>query len=352
MAMDEHSAEDRVGRLPPNQALLPRRRWPVVGESAPRASDDPWTVSVAGLVGRPLTLSLAELRARPQRTVTVDLHCVTRWSKFDAAFTGVPLARLLDEAGIEPAASYLSFAARSARNHSTSLPLAAALELGAFIALDYEGAPLPEEHGGPVRMVVPGRYFYKSVKWLERIDALAEDRLGYWEAEAGYHNAADPWREQRYIAAGVGTRELRSLIQARDFSGRNLLSVNADRMDLAGLRAAGARLRNASFREANLAAADFTGANLSNGHLDGADLRGARFRGADVEGASFRGADLRGADFTGASLFGVSFGPEPDDRGGWGAARIDATTRIDRAQIDRLSDAQAAFLARALNPGG
>src|SRR3546814_21189931 len=109
-------------------------------------------------------------------------------------------------------------------------------------------------------MVVPGRYFYKSVKWLERVEALAEDRLGYWEAETGYHNNADPWSEERYIVAGVKKLELRALIQARDFSGRDLLSMNADGMDLAGLKATGARLRNGPFRNATLSGADLPGA--------------------------------------------------------------------------------------------
>src|SRR3546814_5334951 len=101
-------------------------------------------------------------------------------------------------------------------------------------------------------MVVPGRYFYKSVKWLERVEALAEDRLGYWEAETGYHNNADPWREERSIVDGVQKMELRALIQARDFSGRDLLSMNADGMDLAGLKETGGLLRHGSLRNATL----------------------------------------------------------------------------------------------------
>lgn len=345
--MDALSDEERARRVPPNQALLPPRRWPVVGEAAPRPDDAPWTVTVAGLVERPLTLSLDALQALPAEDRVVDIHCVTRWSKLDARFAGVPLAALLDRAGLLPEARFLSFVARSPRSHSTSLPLGTALDLGAFVALGHDGGPLPVEHGGPVRMVVPGRYFYKSVKWLERIDVLAEDRLGYWEAETGYHNNADPWREERYIVAGMKKHELRRLIESRDISGRELLSMTADRMDLAGLKAAAALLRNVSFREAVLRDADFGGANLSNGHLEGADLRGARFVDADVEGADFRGADLRGADFTGASLFGASFAPEPgDDRGA--PALVDGTTRIAAAQLDALSEAQAVFLRRAL----
>jgi|HigsolmetaAR204D_1030405.scaffolds.fasta_scaffold01829_7 DMSO/TMAO reductase YedYZ molybdopterin-dependent catalytic subunit len=348
MADEDYPSGDAAGRLPPNQALLPPRRWPVVGESAPRPSDMPWTITLAGLVDRPVSIPLDELRAWPRRRYTVDIHCVTRWSKLDMEFEGLDLAELLARAGVSPDARFASFVARSERNHSTSLPLETALSLGAFVALGVQGGPLPEEHGGPVRMVVPGRYFYKSVKWLERIELLAEDRLGYWEGETGYHNNADPWREERYIVAGVRKLELKALVQARDFSGRDLLSVQADRMDLRGLNARKAVLRNASFRRADLSGADFAGANLSNGHLEGADLRGAVFRGADLEGANFRGADLRGADFSGASLFGASFCPEPEDREAWGEARLDGSTRIEPEQLEKLSDAQAAFLTRAL----
>lgn len=336
-------------RLPPNQALLPARRWPVVGEDAPRASDAPWTVSIGGRVRIPVSWTLEELKGRALRDFTLDIHCVTRWSKYDARFTGIPLADLLAEAGPLPDARFLSFRARSDRGHSTSLALADALDLGAIVAFAYGGEPLAAEHGGPVRMVVPGRYFYKSVKWLEAIEVLAEDRLGYWEAESGYHNNADPWREERYIAANVKKLELRRLIQARDFSGRDLLSMAADRMELKGLKAAGALLRNASFLRADLEGADFTGANLSNAHMQGAHLSGATFLDADLEGADFRGCDLRDADFRGASLFGVSFTDEPDAPSDWPGAAIAPGTRIDRRQLDALSDTQKDYVMRALD---
>src|SRR5204863_743217 len=137
-------------------------------EREPRADDAPWSVTVAGAVGRPRTYSLAELRALPQIQRTIDVHCVTRWSKLGARFSGVPLADLLHPAEVHPAAQFISFIARSDRAHSTSLPLADAVRLQTLVALTYEDAPLPVEHGGPVRTIVPGRYFYKSLKWLER----------------------------------------------------------------------------------------------------------------------------------------------------------------------------------------
>ena len=216
------------------------------------------------------------------------------------------------------------------------------------MAYESNGNPLPVDHGGPLRLIVPGRYFYKSLKWLERIELLAEDRLGYWEAESGYHNTADPWREERYMAPALDKQEAARLLAKRDFSGRNLRSIAAAGMDLAGLSARGALLRDADFSRANLRGACFDGANLSNARLVGADLRGATFLGADVEGADFTGADLRGADLTGASLFGATFCDEsavPPC-----GATIDATLRVAPDQLDALTPPQAAFLRAALGP--
>jgi DMSO/TMAO reductase YedYZ molybdopterin-dependent catalytic subunit len=181
--------------LPPNQQLVAPGKWPVVGEKASRADAAPWRVDVTGLVAAPRGWTLDELRALAPVEQVVDVHCVTRWSQPGMRFGGIPLARLLEPCAPLPSARFVSFVARSERAHSTSLPLAEALDLGTLVTLTRDGEPLAPAHGGPVRTVVPGRYFYKSLKWLERIELLAEDRLGYWEAEAGYHNRADPWRD-------------------------------------------------------------------------------------------------------------------------------------------------------------
>jgi DMSO/TMAO reductase YedYZ molybdopterin-dependent catalytic subunit len=332
--------------LPPNQQLVAPGNWPVVGEKAPRESDEPWTVAVTGLVAQQCVWSLSDLRTLPQVEQAVDIHCVTRWSRLVARFKGIPLARLLQECGPLSEARYISFVARSERNHSTSLPLTDAVELGTLVALEFEGEPLEEVHGGPVRVVAPGRYFYKSLKWLERIELLAEDRLGYWEAEAGYHNVADPWREQRYMAPSLDRRTVKEVLDARDFSGRDLRSIDASSRDLAGLNARRSLLRDADLRNAVLTNADFTGANLSNAHLQGADLRGSTFIGADVEGADFCGADLRGADFTGASLFGATFCPSEVGEGS--PALVDQTTHIEPEGIEKLAPLQQEFVRKAL----
>jgi DMSO/TMAO reductase YedYZ molybdopterin-dependent catalytic subunit len=346
--MDGPPARGPGPALPPGQQLAAPGKWPVVGERRPADRPGPWRVSVGGLVARPQSWSVEDLRAVPAVERVVDVHCVTRWSKPGVRFGGVPLRDLLGRCGPLPGARFVSFVARSERRHSTSLPLADALGLDVLVALSSEGRPLEEVHGGPVRTVVPGRYFYKSLKWLEEIELLAEDRLGYWESEAGYHNAADPWREQRYLAPTLDRREAWELLARRDVSGRDLRGLDAGGHDLAGLVARAALLRDAHFERAGLEGACFEGANLSNAHFEGARLRGASLRGADAEGANFRGADLRGADFRGASVFGATFTPEPGDADGWGPAFLDGGTFLDASAVEELTPRQQDFLRGVL----
>lgn len=339
-------------RLPPNQSLVAPGRWPIVGEreSDPGRAGEPWTLTLDGSVRAPRTWSLEELEAIGGEEFTLDIHCVTRWSRLDARFRGVTLRALLDAVG-GPAdgAGFVRFAARSARGHDTTLPLADALELGGtgvLIVTHADGEPLEPIHGGPVRSVTPGRYFYKSIKWLERIELLTEDRLGWWEANAGYHHRAEPWAEERYLAPDLDRRTVARVMESRDMSGLDLRSISAEGRELSGLVAVDAALRDADFRRANLQRADFSRANLSNARLGGADLRGATFAHADLEGADFRGADLRGADLRVLSLFGASFGPEPGERGE--PARFDDQTTWDPTKVDALTPAQRRWVDAAI----
>lgn len=337
-------------RLPPGQQLAAAGKWPLVGERSP-GPGGPWRLKVCGEVERPLDFDLAELQALPQVRQKIDIHCVTRWSMFDVPFGGVALEKLLELARPGGEARYVSFVARSPRSHSTSLALSDALGLKTLVALEAEGRPLEEMHGGPLRVVVPGRYFYKSLKWVERIELLAADRLGYWESEAGYHNGADPWLEQRFLAASLTRQQMAEAIASRDFSGRELRGIDARGRELAGLAARGALLRNADFRDCRLQQAVFDGANLSNAHFERADLRGASFAAADVEGANFAGADLRGANFSGASLVGASFGAAAQAGDPQRSAKIDRSTQFDLASLDQLVPVEAAFVAAAIAPG-
>lgn len=401
--------EPRSARLlPPGQQLAAPGKWPLVGERVPAthgsatnasttnastsdasasdasASDAStsdasagataaahWSLRILGLVDRPTEWTLEELSRLPAVDRTIDIHCVTRWSMLGTVWRGVPLRTLLSESRPATDARFLSFVSRSPRRHSTSLPLADIEPLDPLVAWQWQGEPISSPHGGPLRLIVPDRYFYKSLKWLDTIELLAEDRLGYWEREAGYHNRADPWLEQRFVAAGVTRAEAARLLRDRDLSGMNVLGLDGSNRDLSGLRAARAVLRAADFFRSQLAGADFREANLSGASFREAGLAGADFTGADVEGVDFRGADLRGADFRGASLFGVwlvdetpestgspeSTGlpttPEANgDRRANGAVsprpRVDNTTRFDTTAWEQLSPAQAAFLAQAL----
>jgi DMSO/TMAO reductase YedYZ molybdopterin-dependent catalytic subunit len=334
-------------RLPPGQQLAAAHKWPSVGERSAAPWSPPWIVEICGLARRPLILSLAGLAALPQTAADIDIHCVTRWSKLDQRFAGVLLADLLARAGPLPGARFVSLVARSERNHSTSLVLAEALALGTLIATQHAGQPLPEVHGGPVRAIVPGRYFYKSLKWLTRIELLADDRLGYWEAQAGYHNHGDPWNEERYLAPAITRQAAAAAIASRDFRGLDLRSIDASGRDLSGLQAQRALLRDADFRDATLTGADFGGANLSNARLARASLQGASFQGADVEGADFCGADLSGADFRGASLLGVTF-VNPAERL---AATMDGRTQFDVDRLEDMFPEQAEFVRTRIEPG-
>lgn len=333
-----------ISRLSPNQQLISDDRWPVVGEKTPRTSSEPWSIRTSGLISNALVLTLPQLESLGVESQRIDVHCVTRWSKLEMQFEGVMWTRLLAKLEVSPNARYVIFSSRSERNHTTSLPLDYLNQSGAMIALQANGKPLETIHGGPVRMVVPGRYFYKSIKWLEGIEFAAEDRLGYWEADAGYHNEADPWREQRYIAPNLTKQEAARLIEQRDFRGRDLRGISASGRDLPRLLATGSLLRDADFRRANLQGAVFHQANLSNAHFEQADLRSSDFRDADVEGANFAGADLRGCDFRVASMFGASFGSQNPDNPLEPPAIIDATTRINLESLAALTDEQRTLL--------
>jgi DMSO/TMAO reductase YedYZ molybdopterin-dependent catalytic subunit len=334
--------------LPPGQQLVARDKWPIIGEREPLNSTAPWTLRLSGRIECPQILSLGDLESMPQTTLVMDIHCVTRWSRQKMTFTGVQLSDLIEKVSPASDARFVSFVARSARNHSTSLLIDEACEMKTLIALAVDGEPLPINHGGPIRNIVPGRYFYKSVKWLQEIEFMTEDRLGYWEAESGYHNHADYQREERYLAATIDKRTALGLIESRDFSGKDLRSIDAGNRDLGGLKANRSLLRDASFKNSNLMQADFTDANLSNAHFENSDLRGADFTRADLEGANFSGADLRGAVFEDCSLVGASFFKALPD-GSVSAARLDDTNRIADSVLLPLVPSQLEFIRLQLN---
>jgi DMSO/TMAO reductase YedYZ molybdopterin-dependent catalytic subunit len=181
-------------RLPPGQIVT--RKWPVLHYGAVPSIDlQHWRFTVEGAVGRPLSLSWDELMALPRRETVCDIHCVTRWSRYDNVFEGVPVQAVLERAEVAPNAGYALV--HAAPDFTTNLPLADLDRPENLLALTHNGEPLVPEHGGPVRLLVPHLYFWKSAKWVTGLQLLAEDYPGFWE-QNGYHMRGDPWQEERF----------------------------------------------------------------------------------------------------------------------------------------------------------
>jgi DMSO/TMAO reductase YedYZ molybdopterin-dependent catalytic subunit len=182
-------------RLPPGQYDT-GRDWPVLtAEITPRIEPESWTMTIDGLVERPTTWSWAELHALPSSDFRGDIHCVTTWSKFDTWFGGISVDTLLDLVGVSAEATHVL--ATSTTGYTTNLPLEHVRGGQAWLAWTFDGKPLPVEHGGPVRLLVPHLYFWKSAKWVSQLTLMDHDVRGFWERN-GYHDLGDPWREQRY----------------------------------------------------------------------------------------------------------------------------------------------------------
>ena len=181
-------------RLPPGQYLT--EKWPVLhAGDVPSVDLATWTLRVFGEVEDEITLSYDQLKALPATGVTSDIHCVTRWSRFDAQFKGVHWRELAKLCKPKPSARYAI--AHAEHGFTANVPLAAVEDEQALIVYEADGEPLTLEHGWPVRLFVPSKYFWKSAKWLSGIELSSVDKPGFWE-RYGYHNEADYWHEQRY----------------------------------------------------------------------------------------------------------------------------------------------------------
>ena len=181
-------------RLPPGQYLT--EKWPVLhAGSVPKVDLATWDLTVTGEVERDLTLTWEQLLELPSREVTVDIHCVTRWSRFDTTFKGVHWSELAKLVSPKPSARFVI--AHAEQGFTSNMPIDAIEDENALIAYEADGEPLTPDHGWPVRLVVPSRYFWKSAKWLRGLELRSTDEPGFWE-RYGYHNDANYWREQRY----------------------------------------------------------------------------------------------------------------------------------------------------------
>ena len=188
------SDEAHRNRLPPGQKEV--KNWPVLDLGVqPDVRPENWRLQVVGLVENPIVWTLPEFMALPQEDFLSDIHCVTQWSRYDNHWRGVSARHILNLVKPKPEARHVLF--RSYDGYTTNVKREVFEEPDVLLAYSWEGKPIPREHGGPVRMVIPKWYFWKSPKWLTRIEFAEHDQPGFWEVR-GYHNEGDPWQEDRY----------------------------------------------------------------------------------------------------------------------------------------------------------
>ena len=181
-------------RVPPGQFVT--EKFPVLTYGpVPQVELDTWRLKVWGAVANPIDLSWSDVSALPTVTVHTDIHCVTRWSKLDTTWEGVRFGEIVDRVQPKPDARFVMQHAYG--GYTTNLPLEEMLGDDVLLAYRFDGAPLAPEHGGPMRMLVPKLYFWKSAKWLSGLEFRSDDAPGFWETY-GYHNHGDPWKEERF----------------------------------------------------------------------------------------------------------------------------------------------------------
>lgn len=188
------SAGAARGRIPPGQKVTDK--FPVLHYGSVPAIDlASWDFRVLGLVEAPVRYTYDQILAMPRHRIVADIHCVTGWTKLDTVWTGVRFRDFVVGLPIRPEARFV--VVHAAAGFTTSLPIPVLMDDDVLLAYEYDDAPLTPEHGWPLRLVVPKKYFWKSAKWIRGFEFVAEDRLGFWERN-GYNNEADPWKEQRY----------------------------------------------------------------------------------------------------------------------------------------------------------
>ena len=181
-------------RIPPGQYRT--EKFPVLHYgSVPKTDLATWDFKVYGLVDAPFTLTWQQFKALPRKQVTTDIHCVTRWTKLDTHWEGVAIQTILGMAQVRPAAKFV--VGHAEQGYTANLPLSILDDDDVLLADTFDGQPLEPEHGYPLRLLVPKRYFWKSSKWIRGLEFLDHDQLGFWE-RYGYNNDADPWKEERF----------------------------------------------------------------------------------------------------------------------------------------------------------
>jgi DMSO/TMAO reductase YedYZ molybdopterin-dependent catalytic subunit len=185
----------RTDRLPDGQHRT--RKWPVLHAGAvPKLAAEEWQLTIDGLVDTPVTYSLTDFHRFPRKKVYSDFHCVTAWSRLGNLWEGVSVAQLLDAAGFQQASRFAVIEGYD-EGWTTNLPLSELMHDDVLLADQHDGTPINSDHGGPVRLIVPRLFAWKSAKWVKRITLSSDNIPGYWE-QLGYHNLGDPWKNQRY----------------------------------------------------------------------------------------------------------------------------------------------------------
>jgi len=199
--MNRRQKEDELsksGRLPPGQSLT--EDFPVLTYGpVPKFNPDGWSLRAFGTVEREMSWSWAELNALPTHTITCDIHCVTRWSKFDTTWEGVQFKHIAELVGVKPETKHVI--AHCDYGYTTNVPIEDMLLDNVLLALRFDNQPLAADHGGPMRTLVPHLYLWKSAKWVRGLEFSDTDKPGFWEVN-GYHNYGDPFREERYGRRG------------------------------------------------------------------------------------------------------------------------------------------------------
>ena len=187
-------SDEQKKRVPPGQYVT--EKWPVLHYgSVPRTDLQSWNFRVWGEVENPFSFTWDEFKQMPRKSVHTDIHCVTRWSRLDMDWDGVPIQHILERAKLKPSAHFVL--AHSEQGYTANMPLDVLDDDDVMLADIADHEPLAQDHGYPLRLLVPKRYFWKSAKWIRGLQFLPQDQLGFWE-RYGYNNSADPWKEQRF----------------------------------------------------------------------------------------------------------------------------------------------------------
>lgn len=337
-------------RVPPGQVLT--RKFPVTGEisSGQQLTPENYRLTLSnGTETEEWTLD--RILSLPSEHHTVDIHCVTGWSRLDTGYRGIRFSKLLEAGKVNPAPGqrFVRFEAYSSRSHDTSLPLELAMS-DSWLVFEIDGKPLDPAHGYPLRLFTPSRYFYKSLKWVRLIEFMESDRLGFWERTSCYHNDGLPWEEQRFTdAAASHPDELRKLREADDFTAfragseghRVFLKASMDQWSPISRDLSKLHIKASTFRNADLRGIDFTDANLTLCRFPGADLTGAQFIRTDLEGADFTGANLTGAVFhetpLSATRFFSSKGNKVQGLTAWNGLAISSPSGLLESQKEYLN---------------